>query len=480
MQNSSQELITQKESSIFNRSNSNFRINRKSVESSKQNSNNHTGSNLEITKKIINTNNLHLPPQYTKRQVIRRNKSKSGTFIDNSDICQGKTKSNIDEIANKTDINFTKFLEKDIKKMYIRHPPAPKLRSDQRSTTNMRTRYYQSSKDEVTTDTRDTSKSKSTRKVEKSSYEQKEAQVGPENFEISHDKYKNLIEQFDKNYDKSYIEYLMRKRPSNVDPLVGIKVSKNQRSKLVGWLIEVFSKCEKRFSEVGFFRSIAIMDSYFMKSSQRNSIDDKDVILIGITAIFLASKLEDYSPAEIKYQDDKLGHTVDMKQVLQLEQDMFSSLGFCQTFVNHFDFLEYFQKLAVLPNVQKEQYHMIRYFSIYIQKAILHDSSNYYHGAEVLCYCCVEIGVDNYCTSREARYRNDKIDKKKLYEIIDFGKNLETKSRKIGHNILRAISCDFHLLGYTKTTQNNFINNFEMSTLSGYLKQYYKIRDYKE
>ena len=133
----------------------------------------------------------------------------------------------------------------------------------------MRTRYYQNSKDEVTTTTRDTSKSKSKRKGGKSSYEQKEEQVDPKNCEINHDKYKNLIEQFDKNYDKSYIEYLMSKRPTNADPLVGTNVTKSQRSKLVGWLIEIFSKCEKRFSEVGFFRTIAIMDSYYMKSSRR-------------------------------------------------------------------------------------------------------------------------------------------------------------------------------------------------------------------
>ena len=63
MQNSSQELIQQKEPSIFNRSNSNFRIYRKSVERSRQNSNNHTDSNLEITKKVINFKGLHLAPQ---------------------------------------------------------------------------------------------------------------------------------------------------------------------------------------------------------------------------------------------------------------------------------------------------------------------------------------------------------------------------------------------------------------------------------
>lgn len=82
------------------------------------------------------------------------------------------------------------------------------------------------------------------------------------------------------------------------------KINAEIRTKMVDWMVEVLSvyKCEQET----FFLSVYIMDSYIFKSPAVITTDD--VHVIGMTAMFVASKFEDVIPIRMSSLVSKIGH----------------------------------------------------------------------------------------------------------------------------------------------------------------------------
>jgi hypothetical protein len=73
---------------------------------------------------------------------------------------------------------------------------------------------------------------------------------------------------------------------------------------MIDWMIEVLSsyKC----SETSFFIALETLDLYLSKET--NSLENKDIHLIGVTCMFIASKYEEVQPISIKTFHNKISH----------------------------------------------------------------------------------------------------------------------------------------------------------------------------
>ena len=76
------------------------------------------------------------------------------------------------------------------------------------------------------------------------------------------------------------------------------------RARMVDWMIEVLTNF--RCDDQAFFVAVKLMDRYFKQSPRLLSVSDLHVI--GVTAMFVASKFEDIYPLKMKTIHEKIAH----------------------------------------------------------------------------------------------------------------------------------------------------------------------------
>ena len=122
-----------------------------------------------------------------------------------------------------------------------------------------------------------------------------------------------------------------------------------------------------------FFVAVDIMDRYFQKSVEPKKT--KDIHLIGVTCMLIASKLEEIIPFKIKTVVQKMTHEkIPSKDILAMEFDILNALDFC-----FYDTANLFAVIEILlVKLDLHRTPMIQdIFKVctYISKMILHDYS---------------------------------------------------------------------------------------------------------
>ena len=103
------------------------------------------------------------------------------------------------------------------------------------------------------------------------------------------------------------------------------EITSSLRSKMVDWMIEVLSSY--KMSEETFFKSVYLMDAYLKHS--RATLQVKELHLIGLTAMFLASKYEEIHPLKLEVIFDKIARKKFKKsEILECEAKMIETLMF--------------------------------------------------------------------------------------------------------------------------------------------------------
>ena len=93
-------------------------------------------------------------------------------------------------------------------------------------------------------------------------------------------------------------------------------ITQEIRTRMVDWMIEVLSSFS--CSQNTFFVSIDIMDSFLSKT--KKSYDVKDIHLIGVTSMLLASKMEEIIPFKVSTVVEKMTHgKMTKKSVVEME-----------------------------------------------------------------------------------------------------------------------------------------------------------------
>lgn len=76
-----------------------------------------------------------------------------------------------------------------------------------------------------------------------------------------------------------------------------------------------------------FFVSIDIMDSFLTKTSRQFGV--KDIHIIGVTSMLLASKMEEIIPFKVSTVVDKMTHgKMQKREIVNMEAEMLNTLGF--------------------------------------------------------------------------------------------------------------------------------------------------------
>ena len=122
------------------------------------------------------------------------------------------------------------------------------------------------------------------------------------------------------------------------------------RERMVDWMVEVFSvyKCDPGTFEL----AVHIMDCYISKSQK--ILYDEDIHLIGLTCIYISSKVEDIIPLRMSHIVKSIGHmTFNEKEIMEKEREIIKTIDFDLFTAGTFDYLMTFFYDLKVNNAKK-------------------------------------------------------------------------------------------------------------------------------
>lgn len=116
------------------------------------------------------------------------------------------------------------------------------------------------------------------------------------------------------------------------------KLNPALRRKMVDWMLEVFNVFHSE--EETFFVAVNIMDNYIWKT--KKTLEDKDIKLIGIVSMFLASKSFEYIPITLEKCVNMIAHrTIEGKEIIRMEKKIFNTIQLEILNVGIYEFIHY-------------------------------------------------------------------------------------------------------------------------------------------
>ncbi|XP_067171491.1 G2/mitotic-specific cyclin-B1 isoform X1 [Apteryx mantelli] len=131
----------------------------------------------------------------------------------------------------------------------------------------------------------------------------------------------NLCSEYVKDI-YNYLRDLEEKQAVRPKYLAGQEITGNMRAILIDWLVQVQMKF--RLLQETMYMTVAIIDRFL----QDNTVSKKTLQLVGVTAMFIASKYEEMYPPEIGDFAFVTDHTYTKSQIRQMEMKILRALDF--------------------------------------------------------------------------------------------------------------------------------------------------------
>ncbi|KFQ93884.1 G2/mitotic-specific cyclin-B1, partial [Nipponia nippon] len=127
------------------------------------------------------------------------------------------------------------------------------------------------------------------------------------------------------NYVKDIYKYLKDLEVGRSGPtyLAGQEINGSMRAILIDWLVQVQVKF--RLQQETLYMAVAIIDRFL----QDNGVSKKTLQLVGVTAMFIASKYEEVFPPHIGDFVYVTDNTYTKLQISQMEMKILQALNFC-------------------------------------------------------------------------------------------------------------------------------------------------------
>lgn len=192
-------------------------------------------------------------------------------------------------------------------------------------------------------------------------------------------------------------------------------LSPEARERMVDWMIEVFSVNK---SEPGTFElAVHIMDSYILNTNK--ILKDEDIHLIGLTSIYIASKMEEKIPMRLIHIVNNLGKGVFSKaEIIAMEKEIVETIEFDFFTAGTYDYLmTFFWDLKVnngqILNDFKEHDVIDKYmkFCIFLSKLTLFNHKFAAYSTSLIAVGILTLGFDFL-------KRNNQIKEKKLMKFL--------------------------------------------------------------
>ena len=154
-------------------------------------------------------------------------------------------------------------------------------------------------------------------------------------------------------------------------------LSPNVRERMVDWMVEVFSvyKCDPGTFEL----AVHIMDCYFSKTKKK--LKDEDIHLIGLTCIYISSKVEDIIPLRMSHIVKSIGHSsFNGKTIIKKEREIIKTIDFDLFTAGTYDYIMTFfydlkvnnaKKISNLNGVKIVEKYLK--FSIFLSQLLLYN-----------------------------------------------------------------------------------------------------------
>ena len=91
------------------------------------------------------------------------------------------------------------------------------------------------------------------------------------------------------------------------------RISPKLRARMIDWFVEIV--CTFNCHPNTFYMAVKILDMYFAKAN--SILSTKDLHLLGVTSIYIASKIEDMVPFTLKSVFNKIGHQSLPKEMIK-------------------------------------------------------------------------------------------------------------------------------------------------------------------
>ena len=151
----------------------------------------------------------------------------------------------------------------------------------------------------------------------------------------------------------------------------------NVRERMVDWMVEVFSvyKCDPGTFEL----AVHIMDCFFSRTKKK--LKDEDIHLIGLTCIYISSKVEDIAPLRMSHIVKSIGHnTFNGKTIIKKEREIIKTIDFDLFTAGTYDYIMTFfydlkvnnaKKISELNGVKIVEKYLN--FSIFLSQLLLYN-----------------------------------------------------------------------------------------------------------
>ena len=151
--------------------------------------------------------------------------------------------------------------------------------------------------------------------------------------------YREIAFVMDK-YGKDIFKWLKDNEPKSALPsdfLEKHHVKSRDRDKMVDWMVQVFSRYNSSPGTLEL--AVQIMDHYIAEEDDKDMVKDS-LHLIGLTCIYIASKLEDNVPLRLKHVVKNIGHdSFSKKRIISEERYIVKTLNFDFYKVGTYDYL---------------------------------------------------------------------------------------------------------------------------------------------
>ena len=180
------------------------------------------------------------------------------------------------------------------------------------------------------------------------------------------------------------------------------KINPYIRTKMVDWMIEVLSVFDA--SEETFFLAINIMDLFFWKTP--TIYKSENVHLIGVAAMFIASKFQEIYPISLTEFVHKIGHDQFKKEdVKKMECKILKDIKpECLVSTSIYDFSKtyfydfyYNNKNLIVTKEDSKIYEYIKATSLYLNKLILHYEFFYSENCSIKAIGCIVASMKIVC-----------------------------------------------------------------------------------
>jgi hypothetical protein len=232
---------------------------------------------------------------------------------------------------------------------------------------------------------------------------------------------------------------------------------------MIDWIIEVLQALsEKNEITPVFFRTFLVLDLY-CKYSEKN-LQDSDIHLIGLTAMYISSKYEDIYPISINDFCEKAGHsTFSPEEIREQEFEILRTFGFSLNFSTLMDIVDFYLKF-IFEYCKNSHYYPLREIILCFLIICIYDDSFNNIEANILVLACISKGIEHY-----------------YYVLVKKGYE-KLKSKKEEKKFIKLIFekvnfCKIVLKSVRKKIDKFFDHFMQSREFEQSLKLYYEIRN---